>query len=95
MKKPLLYLLIMTGLFLGIAACGEELTEEEKTLCACVQRANGEEWDMHLSPGCIELSLDKFGTDLEGMERWFQEHCDLPDFEHPPLNPGKDAPVQI
>ena len=95
MKKPLLYLSILFSLSLLLAACEEELTEEEQVLCACVQRANNEKWDMHLSPECIEMSLDKFGTDLEGMERWFQDHCDLPDFEHPPLNPGKDAPVQI
>lgn len=48
---------------------------EEFDLCACQVWDEGVR-DMSLSEKCIELCLEKFGPQLEGMEEWFAEHCD-------------------
>ncbi|SDK37030.1 hypothetical protein SAMN05421823_102574 [Catalinimonas alkaloidigena] len=49
--------------------------KEAPDLCDCVPVDEQGNWDMHLSEGCIQQFIDRFGEDLHGMERWFRDSC--------------------
>jgi hypothetical protein len=82
------------GLSIGLlllSGCLSQSPSEDDALCACVQTDAQGQWDMHLSPECMALCMDKFGPELSGMEAWFRAHCDY-SFEHPELK--ESAPIE-
>lgn len=81
-KNYLPGLLVLSLMGLLLSGCTQAPSEAEQALCECVQSDANGGWDMSLTPECMQRCVEFFGPELEGMEKWFREHCGY-DFSHP------------